>query len=276
MTQASIPYAKLSAQGNDFMVVDGPDFDAKQDLDHIRHWADRSTGVGFDQLLVLHPTSAPEAFDVSIYNADGSQAEQCGNGMRALAHYVTMRHPDRVITDITFHPSAGEVRVNRLERMSEDKQSWVSVSLPGPTAITPWTVDECQPATHAVQVSMGNPHLILVWPTPPTEADCLAFGAKFQTHPAFPEGVNVSLAHVGDSGTYVRVYERGVGPTLACGSGACATAAALSTLGLTPPSGEVHQPGGWLVIHWQGTPDAVHTIELAGTVDWITEGQMPR
>jgi len=274
MTQATIPYAKLSAQGNDFMVVDRPDFGTEH-LDHINHWADRSAGVGFDQLLVLNPTSAPEAFDVSIYNADGSQAEQCGNGMRALAHYLMVRHPDLEATHITLHPPAGEVRVNRYERMSEDKQTWVSVSLPAPTDITPWRVDECHPATQAVRVSMGNPHLILVWPTPPSEADCVSFGARFQTHPAFPDGVNVSLAHVGESGIYVRVYERGVGPTLACGSGACATVAALSTLGLNPPNSEVHQPGGRLVIHWQATPDARHTIELAGTVDWIAEGQMP-
>mgnify|MGYP000491604298 FL=1 len=196
MSEVTIPFVKLSAQGNDFMVVDGADFDNLHDVGNIRRWANRSAGLGFDQLLVVYPTSSPKAFDVTIYNADGSQAEQCGNGMRALAHYAKLRHPDLVMTDVTFHPPAGLVRVNRFENVSEDKQSWVSVSLPGPTHITPWMAEECRPATHAAKVSMGNPHLILVWPTPPSEADCSRFGAKFQTHPAFPDGVNVSLAHV--------------------------------------------------------------------------------
>jgi len=276
MARSNIPYVKLSAQGNEFMVVDGEDFDHQRDLDHINRWADRSTHVGFDQLLVLHPSSSAQAFNVSIHNADGSQAEQCGNGMRALAHYVMMRHPELVATDITFHPPAGEVRVNRFERIREERQSWVSVSLPGPTGITPWAAEECSPATQGAQVSMGNPHLILVWPNPPSEADCLTFGAEFQSHPAFPDGVNVSLAHVSESGIFARVYERGVGPTLACGSGACAMVAALKTLGLNPPSDEVHQPGGSLVIHWQATPDASHTIELAGSVEVIVDGRMFR
>lgn len=276
MTRASIPFVKLSAQGNDFMVINGPDFASGEGLVHIKAWADRSTGVGFDQLLVVHPTASATAFDVSIYNADGSQAEQCGNGMRALAHFLMIRHPELEVTQITLHPPAGAVRVNRLERIRGDEQSYVSVSLPGPTDITAWPVDECQPATLAARVSMGNPHLVLVWPTPPSEADCITMGAHFQTHRAFPDGVNVSLAHLSESGTFVRVYERGVGPTLACGSGACATVAALKRLDLTLPNGEVHQPGGLLVIHWHPTFSDGQPIELAGTVDWITDGQIPR
>ncbi len=256
------------------MVVDDQDLSSEDDLRNIPQWADRSSGVGFDQLLLLHPTASPKAFDVSIYNADGSKAEQCGNGMRALAFHLMHRHPSLEIHQLTLHPPAGRVRIQKAHLLDTDKQAMVSVSLPGPVDIKTWPAAPLAPATHVVRLSMGNPHLILVWPEIPSEKDCLEVGGRLQTHPDFPGGINVSLAHVSESGVFLRVYERGVGPTLACGSGACATMAALTTLGLNTTSSTVHQPGGPLVIHWQATPDSDNAIELAGTVDWIDQGHL--
>ncbi|HEY7905941.1 MAG TPA: diaminopimelate epimerase [Wenzhouxiangella sp.] len=274
MKTSTIPYVKLSGQGNDFVVIDGQDLTGEQDLKNIPQWADRSSGVGFDQLLLVHPTASTSAFDVTIYNADGSAAEQCGNGMRALAFYIMNRQPELDIQEVTLHPPAGRVRIKKAQVLTANKQALVSVSLPGPTEIGTHSATPFAPATHVVQLSMGNPHLILVWPEIPSEKACLDVGGALQTHPNFPGGINVSLAHAAESGVFLRVYERGVGPTLACGSGACATVAALTTLGLDVAGGSVHQPGGPLVIHWQATPDSDHEMELTGTVDWIQSGKL--
>lgn len=274
MTCSTIPYVKLSAQGNDFVVIDGQDLAGEINPKRIPQWADRSSGVGFDQLLLLNPTASPTAFEVSIYNADGSKAEQCGNGMRALAYHIMQRHPELEITDVTLHPPAGRVCVEKAQSLDTNTQALVSVSLPGPIDIAPCPSEPYAPATHAVRLSMGNPHLILVWPQPPSEKECLDVGGKLQTHSDFPGGINVSLAHVAESGVFVRVYERGVGPTLACGSGACGTIVALDTLGLSSTDCTVHQPGGPLVIHWQAAENSGNEIGLTGTVDWISEGHL--
>lgn len=269
MKAGTIPCVKLSAQGNDFVVIDAQDLAGEKDLKHIPQWADRSSGVGFDQLLLVHPTASPKGFDVTIYNADGSKAEQCGNGMRALAFYIMDRRPELDIQEVTLHPPAGRVRIKKAQVLTENKQALVSVSLLGPTEIGAHPPLPFAPATHAIQLSMGNPHLILVWPEIPSQKECLDVGGALQNHPDFPGGINVSLAHAAESGISLRVYERGVGPTLACGSGACATVAALTTLGLNVAGGRVHQPGGPLVIHWQVTPDSDNEMELTGTVDWV-------
>ncbi len=279
MTRPIIPYVKLSAQGNDFIVIDGHDSGENNYVNHLSphqmtQWADRSSGIGFDQLLVLYPTTSPTGFDVAIYNADGSEAEQCGNGMRALAYYLMVRHPELKTQAITLHPPAGRVDIRNVEPRHANKQALVSVSLPGPVDIKNDSNEAFKPATHVVHLSMGNPHLILVWPQQPNESECFEVGGQLQNRPSFLGGINVSLAHVTETGINLRVYERGVGPTLACGSGACATVAALTTLGLTTTKTTVHQPGGSLVIDWQTAKDLDNKITLTGSVDWIGKGHL--
>jgi diaminopimelate epimerase len=254
-----IDFTKMHALGNDFMILEAPPGGALPSRAQWRALADRHTGVGFDQALVLEPPrSAGSHTYYRIYNADGSEAGQCGNGARCIARYLRMR--DRLSTAATLRmgSAGGEIEAKVLG------DGHVAVDLGAPD-FEPARVPFLAPtreATYSMEVagehiefgavSMGNPHAV-VRVAAVENADVSGIGAALQAHPRFPQQVNVGFMQIIDSAhVRLRVYERGVGETRACGTGACAAVAVGRNLGLLGAEVEVHVPGGRLGVHWDG------------------------
>ncbi len=271
--RTSLSFSKLEALGNDFVLIDGRITPFRPDQRTAELIADRRLGVGCDQLLVLEACEGPAALcRVAIYNADGSMAEQCGNGMRAVALWLHQRGeldheaclltaagpvPVRIEPDGTISAGLGtpDFQASAWGRAAED-DAWTE------------TVDGRGQAIWGV--SMGNPHLVLDLSQPADPEQVMAIGSHFQNHPRLPHGANINLAWREDRESVVlRVHERGAGPTLACGSGACATAAVLGRAGLIDSPVRIRQPGGELVIHWN-RPDG--TIAMSGPARHVFDG----
>lgn len=255
-----LTFTKMHGLGNDFMVLDATRAPISLNSEQIRLLADRHFGVGFDQLLMVEPAQqAGVDFNYRIFNADGSEVEQCGNGARCFARYVhdqglTQKNPLRVATragiiELSID-SAGQVRVN----MGTPKTQ--------PTQI-PFVVDEDADAdfyqlevegetVELAVVSMGNPHAVI--PVPCVEQAAVQhLGALLQSHPRFPARVNVGFMQVlARDAIKLRVYERGTGETLACGTGACAAVVAGIGAGWLDAKVTVQLAGGTLTIEWVG------------------------
>ena len=271
-------FSKMHGLGNDFVVLDG----IRQTLDlapaRIRALADRRTGVGCDQVLVAEATDTP-GMDVRyrIFNADGSEAGHCGNGVRCLAVFLEREGlvPGRQAAIET------ENRVTRVQLLAGD-QVRVDMGEPGidPLEI-PLATAHClqgDPPRYRLRVgddsvafsalSMGNPHAVLVVASVDA-APVTTLGAALEWHPAFPAGVNVGFMQIIDRRQIrLRVFERGCGETRACGTGACAAVAAGRLNDTLDPSVSVDLPGGQLQIEWPGpgtpllmTGPAVHVFD---------------
>jgi diaminopimelate epimerase len=258
-----LQFSKFEALGNDFMIVDARNapFDCSSRL--AARLGDRRRGVGFDQLLILRRTGNG-ALRAEIRNQDGSSAEQCGNGMRALALYLSEKTPSaergQILTD------AGLV-----DYVCRDADQ-IQVTLPPPTFQTAPESPSMAAMVCIDLVSLGNPHVVIEL-THGGDTELLRrLGEHFNSHPALPEGANVNLVHVcAADRAELRVYERGVGPTPACGSGACATAVSLIRRGRVGDTVAIDQPGGRLVIHWLGGDQA---IVMSGPARRVFEGSI--
>jgi diaminopimelate epimerase len=272
----SIAFTKMHGLGNDFMVVDNLDESLSLDAGQIRLLADRNTGVGFDQLLVVNkPTNDSAEFDYQIFNADGTEVEHCGNGARCFARFVS----DRGLT------SNREIKVNTLQglitlRLLDNKDVTVNMGVPqfDPAKI-PFVADrqldkyelDVQGQRLVVgAVSIGNPH-VLLQVDDLQRADVARLGPLIECHPRFPNRVNVGFMqihnrqHIG-----LRVFERGVGETRACGSGASAAVAIAHRQGLLDKNATVTLSGGDLKIYW---PNCDASIEMTGPCSTVFEGQ---
>lgn len=263
--------------GNDFMVIDNTAGKITLDSDKIRHWSDRHTGIGFDQLLVVNaPTLSAAEFDYQIFNADGGEVEHCGNGARCFARFVI----DRKLTDnstIDVNTALGIITL----QLHSDGQVTVKMGIPNfePDNI-PFIADKpadyytLEVANQTFQVgaaSIGNPH-VLLRAEDVSCADVDTLGPLIENHPRFPNRVNVGFMQVIDKQHIrLRVYERGVGETKACGTGACAALAIGHTQGLLDKTAIVSLPGGDLKIHW---PDVHTAIEMTGPCSTVYEGQI--
>ena len=267
--------------GNDFAVVDLLTQRVKLSPAQIAALADRHRGIGFDQLLAVEPPLRPEAdFRYRIFNTDGSEAEQCGNGARCFARFVVERGLTKKQTLVL------EVPRGTITATLQD-QGWVEVDMGAPSfALDAYPVTfgaraqaqglsvelstDAGPATLTL-VSMGNPHGVVFVPSV-AEAPVATLGAALQAHEAFPESLNVGFCEVVDRKRLrLRVYERGVGETQACGSGACAAVAAAREQGWVGDEVTVTLPGGDLRLRWQGpgTP-----LMMAGPTAFVYEGQV--
>jgi diaminopimelate epimerase len=253
-----IPFSKMEGLGNDFMVIDAMDQALPLDTRRVRQLADRRTGVGFDQLLLLEkPSDQAHTARYRIFNADGSEVEQCGNGARCVSRLLVengrARGPQLSLE------SAGRLLVADVSDLESVRVN-MGVPVFEPARI-PFEARE-RALTYELKVdgrsyeigvvSMGNPHAIL--DVPDVEiAPVAELGPKIERHPRFPRRVNVNFAQWLDR-THVklRVFERGTGETLACGSGACATAAWGRIAGWLDETVEVALRGGRLVISWPG------------------------
>ena len=273
---STVDFTKMHGLGNDFMVIDNLKGHIKFDSDTVRRWADRRTGIGFDQLLLVNsPTVDSAEFDYQIFNADGDEVEHCGNGARCFARFVV----DNALTDsrtIKVKTCQGLITLE----LQDDGQVTVLMGVPdfSPQGI-PFLADEqsdfysLEVAEHVLQVgaaSIGNPHVLLTVDNV-TTAEVERLGPLIERHDRFPNRVNVGFMQIIDRGHIrLRVFERGVGETRACGTGACAALAIAHKQGRLDNSAVVSLPGGDLKIHW---PNMQASIEMTGPCSTVFRGQ---
>lgn len=268
-------FTKMQAAGNDFMVVIGRSLPAPS-RQRIRALADRRRGVGFDQLLwVDEPGNGVDAVGYRVFNADGGEAGQCGNGALCIAALVADRRPAG--GEISLTCRGGEVRA----RFAGDDSVSCSLGRPewNPERV-PFVAGEREPSygiavdgqNWQVEVlSLGNPHAVIAV-SDAAAAPVAGLGASLSVHERFPRGCNVGFAEtLGDQVLKLRVYERGVGETPACGTGACAAAVAGIRQGRVRSPVNVVMPGGDLRIDWAGGSEPVW---LTGQIDCVFEGRV--
>lgn len=254
-----LTFDKLHGAGNDFVLLDLRGAPRDIDAATARHLADRHLGIGCDQLLILHPPMRPGSLArYTIRNADGSESRQCGNGARCIALYLT-RTGEAGAAPFTLDSPAGPVLVEP----SADGEFEITLGEPEfaperiPLQFAPsdglYRLDSPFGELRFRAASMGNPHA-LIEVDDVDAAPVATAGAWLARHPVFPEGCNVGFAGIRDrSNIRLRVYERGAGETLACGSGACAAVAMLRRADLVDDEVTVFLPGGRLVIKWPAT-----------------------
>jgi diaminopimelate epimerase len=272
-----IDFTKMHGLGNDFLIFDLP---AAATLPTSAQWralSNRHTGVGFDQAVVLHPARRPGS-DVfyRIFNADGGEVEQSGNGARCVAALLHHRGRHQGGT-VTLDCTAGLIRARVLnpELVSIDLgvPDFNPKSLPFdvPAQNASYTLSAGGEHIEIGAVSIGNPHAVLRVESA-AEAPVERVGRALQSNSHFPRQVNVGFMQVIDRAHIrLRVYERGVGETLACGTGACAAAVVGHHLGLLGSDVEVHVTGGMLSVHWGG-PGQV--VSLTGPAQRAFEGRV--
>jgi len=272
-----IQFTKMHGLGNDFVVIDSFAQEIQLSSEQVRLIADRHFGIGCDQLLLLAP-SDKEGVDVRylIYNADGGEVSQCGNGARCAAAYL---HENGLVDGkaITAETREGIISMT----MEEDDLVRVNMGIPKLAAADiPITsqedADQYQLVLSGTEitfsvVSMGNPHAVIVVDDV-SSAPVLTMGPEVQQQTFFPEGVNVGFMQIIDSGHIkLRVYERGAGETLACGSGACAAVVAGCINSSLNQEVDVELPGGHLLISWAGQGEPVW---MTGPATFVYRGQI--
>jgi diaminopimelate epimerase len=270
-----IEFTKMQGIGNDFVVIDA----IRQAIDlsqaDCRRIADRRFGIGCDQILLVEPPRLPGTdFHYRIINADGSEVEACGNGARCFARFVR----EKGLSDKALIPvgtAAGPITLKHLP----DNQVEVNMGVPilepaaipfdAPARETTYPL-EIDGITHEIcAVSMGNPYAVMLVPSV-DETPVALLGPQIERHARFPQRANAGFMQILDHERIrLRVYERGTGETLACGSGACAAVVAGRLLGRLDPRVRVALPGGELVVEWQeeGQP-----VLLRGTAETVFEG----
>jgi diaminopimelate epimerase len=271
-----IDFTKMHGVGNDFVVFDAPADESVLQPERLRSLADRRTGIGFDQALVLGgPKRADTAVFYRIFNADGDEVEQCGNGARciaALLHHRGLTRNGAVALD----SPAGVVRARITdEHVSVDMgvPSFDPRSLPfeAPGETDPYPLTVAGRTLEIGAVSIGNPHAVLTVPDV-EDAPVATLGPAIERHPRFPKRVNAGfLQIIARAQVRVRVYERGAGETRSCGTGACAAVAVGRRRGLLDARVRVATRGGELQVDWQGPGES---IWLSGPTQISFEGHV--
>jgi len=271
-----IQFTKMHGLGNDFMVIDGINQHFEPTKELLMAWSDRQFGVGFDQLLLVEASTLEAAeFKYRIFNADGGEVEQCGNGARCFARFVR----EKGLTDhstIVVETVSGLIT---LEMMSETD---VRVNMGAPKFL-PELIPLDAPAQELYEleyqdstivfsvVSMGNPHAVIIVDDI-TTAKVAEIGQYLQNNALFPQSVNVGFMQIVDENNIkCRVYERGVGETIACGTGACAAVVTGCKQGLLKTDVTVYVTAGSLNIQWQGDDEPVY---MTGTTASVFEGNI--
>lgn len=264
-------FYKMHGLGNDFVVIDGREKPVAMTEGRARAIADRQTGIGCDQLILLEPSDAADA-RMRIFNHDGSEVGACGNAFRAVALLLG--------GTTTLDTLGGTIRLEAQEdaarvEMEEPRFDWDAIPLAYAmdTRAMPVGWDELE---NPAAVNVGNPHAIFFVPDADA-VDLARLGPIIETDPLFPERINVNVASVaGTDHLKLRVWERGAGLTLACGTGACATVVAAIRAGLARSPVRVSLPGGDLTIEWapgeriRMTGPA--TLVYTGETDWSRFG----
>ncbi|WP_028203184.1 diaminopimelate epimerase [Paraburkholderia nodosa] len=282
-----LKFTKMHGAGNDFVVLDGYSQDLALSPERVRALADRHFGIGADQLLLVEkPTVEGVDFRYRIFNCDGGEVEHCGNGARCFVKFVrdrkltdsnrvrvqvqkgtitlVVQENGEVVVDMDrpeFEPALVPFNANGLEGRREGND-------------TLWPLDVNGARRWVSVVSMGNPHAVQV--VDDVEAyPVKAEGAVIETHARFPNKVNAGFMQiVSRHEVKLRVFERGAGETLACGTGACAAVAAGIRRGLLDTPVKVHTHGGLLTIAWDGARDESTALTMAGPATTVFEGEI--
>lgn len=272
-----LKFTKMHGCGNDFMVLDLVSQYVKLKPHLIPKWADRHFGIGFDQLLIVEPPQSPEAdFRYRIFNADGDEVEQCGNGARCFALFVRDRkltNKDHLVVETNtgvielFVNSSNEVTVDMGVPVLEPEK----IPFTAEEQATTYTIDVNDQQLELSAVSMGNPHGVTLVDNVDT-ANVETLGPSLESHPRFPQRTNAGFMQIiSRNEIRLRVYERGAGETLACGTGACAAVVAGRLRGLLDETVTVHLPGGDLSINWPGEGQPVR---MTGPCKKVFEGRI--
>ncbi|PHR16698.1 MAG: diaminopimelate epimerase [Sphingopyxis sp.] len=263
-------FHKMHGLGNDFVIIDAREEQTELSAAQVAAIANRHSGIGCDQLIILRPSDTADV-RMQIFNADGSEVEACGNAARCVAKLVG--NETRIETAggiIIGNATADGAIVN----MGQPRFEWQSIPLAYAmdTLNMPVGWEDLQ---NPAAVNVGNPHVIFfVDDSAAVELDRL--GSMIEVDPLFPDKVNVNVADIQEGRINLRVWERGVGLTRACGTGACATAVAAIKRGLASSPVEVNLPGGTLVIRWSEGENiemqGPTTYVFAGEADWAEFG----
>lgn len=273
----TLKFTKMHGLGNDFVVIDAINQKVDLSAEQVRALADRHFGIGCDQLLLVESASSPDTdFRYRIFNADGGEVGQCGNGARCFMQFVH----EQGLTDserITVETAGGTLELVR----AADGQVTVNMGIPrlepadipfdAPARATHYGLDTGSATVEIAAVSMGNPHAV-VRVDDIDAAPVAELGPLIERHPRFPQRVNAGFMQIMDAGTIrVRVYERGAGETLACGSGACAAVVAGRVWGQLNDTVKVILNGGELMVSWadQGAP-----VMMTGPATTVYQGQI--
>ena len=277
-----LKFTKMHGLGNDFMVVDGVSQAFEPQEAPLTQWANRHTGVGFDQLLLVEKAGAADVdFRYRIFNADGSEVEQCGNGARCFARFVA----DKGLSnkqEIRVETARGVIVPRLLDSGLVVVNMGKPRLMPSEIPFVPAAGEADDALTHIVLVglesvplscvNMGNPHAVLLVDDVDT-APVARWGEAIESNEQFPERVNVGFMQVLNEGHIrLRVYERGAGETQACGTGACAAVVAGVRLSLLQAASSIRVslPGGDLHIEWQPGED----VMMTGPVQTVFEGEL--
>ncbi|NOZ52205.1 MAG: diaminopimelate epimerase [Gammaproteobacteria bacterium] len=272
-----LKFTKMHGLGNDFVVIDGINQSLNLTKSQINFIANRHLGIGCDQVLIVEKSNLANVdFRYRIFNNDGGEVEQCGNGARCFARFVRdkgLTHQDAIVVET-------QSRTIRIEQET-DGQFTVNMGQPNfdpvavPLALAPqsdhYTINVKGQQVSFGAVSIGNPHAVIKV-SDIALAPVAAIGVQLESHTLFPQRVNVGFMQILDrQNIQLRVFERGVGETRACGSGACAAVVMGRQWGLLDDKVSVTLPGGVLMIQWQGERSAVY---LSGPAQSVFEGQI--
>ena len=275
-------FTKMHGCGNDYVYIDGgTERIAPEDKpDFVRRASDRHFGVGGDGVIFINPSEEAD-FEMEMYNADGTRAEMCGNGIRCVGKFVY----DKGLTNKTDISviSAGKVKYLTLF-LQDDKVDQVKVDMGAPeltARLVPVVSENEQAVDEPIQVqgvtyqmtcvSMGNPHAV-VFMEDVESLDIEKIGPHFENHERFPNRTNTEFVEVIDRNTVrMRVWERGTGETFACGTGACATVVACVLNGLTEETVTVELLGGSLTVTWDREADSIY---MTGPAETVFEGEL--
>jgi len=270
-------FTKMQGAGNDFVVIDATKNPVHLSHAQIQHIANRYFGVGCDQLLMVESTDTPDVdFRYRIFNADGGEVEQCGNGARCFVRFVV----DKGLTskrDIRVETASGIITL----MLQDDGQVTVNMGAPrfAPAQIpfeaeqqaTTYELPLASETVTVSAVSMGNPHAVMLVDNVHT-AEVASLGPQIESHTRFPQRVNAGFMQVlNEHEINLRVYERGSGETLACGTGACAAAVSGIQLGTLQSPVKVHTRGGILTIQWAGGESPVL---MTGPAEIVFDGEI--
>lgn len=270
-----VPFTKMHGLGNDFVVLDEREHSYALDAAQLAAIADRRFGVGCDQILVISPSELPPAAArYGIFNADGSAAEHCGNGVRCVARYLRDEGvgDDPLLIEIAGDlydlaiADDGKVRVNMGRPVFEPAR----IPLAGAALAPRYAIEVDGRSCEFGCVSMGNPHAVMLVDDV-ENAPVTAIGQALQRHAAFPARVNVGFLQIDAPDRFrLRVFERGVGETLACGTGACAAMAVARRWGLLGDTVQALLRGGELELEWSGRDD--EALYMTGPAARVFEG----
>ena len=270
-------FTKMQGTGNDFVIFEAFSKPLSLSVEKIKYVADRHLGIGCDQVLLVEPSKSDEV-DVyyRIFNSDGGEVAQCGNGARCVAIYLNSKgfvEKSNIIAETKSSRLILEIYNNNSVTVNMGIPDFEPVNIPlnvneklGKYSISSNNKEIIFGAT-----SVGNPHAVIIVDNIES-ASVKSIGNTLQKHGIFPEGVNVGFVQILDrKNIRLRVYERGTGETLACGSGACAAVAVVYQQGYLEDAVDVELRGGHLIVHWEGSGKPIY---MSGSVETVYEGEI--